>query len=87
MIRSQGETAVFWSDLIPMTPHVQFPWIMAFDLYPEQTLMHKKRLIPQAAREGWICVFHHDPVIPIGKIVEENGKYEVRPQGSGRVGV
>jgi glyoxylase-like metal-dependent hydrolase (beta-lactamase superfamily II) len=81
-IRSRGETAVFWSDLIPMTHHVQFPWIMAFDLFPEETLRHKKQLIPQAAREGWMCIFHHDPVIPIGRIVEENGKYKVRPQGS-----
>jgi len=81
-VRSRGETAVFWSDLVPMTPHVQFPWIMAFDLYPEQTLMHKKRLIPQAAREGWLCVFHHDPEMPVGKIVEEDGKYIVRLQTS-----
>ncbi|RMG56297.1 MAG: MBL fold metallo-hydrolase [Acidobacteria bacterium] len=76
-VRSRGETAVFWSDLVPMTPHVQFPWIMAFDLYPEQTLMHKKRLIPQAAREGWFCVFHHDPEIPVGRIIEEDGQYRV----------
>lgn len=77
-IRSRGETAVFWSDLVPMTHHVQFPWIMAFDLFPEETLRHKKQLIPQAAREDWVCIFHHDPVIPIGKIVEENGKYRVK---------
>ncbi len=76
-VRSRGETAVFWSDLVPMTPHVQFPWIMAFDLYPEQTLMHKKRLIPQAAREGWLCVFHHDPEIPVGRIIEVDEQYKV----------
>jgi glyoxylase-like metal-dependent hydrolase (beta-lactamase superfamily II) len=81
-IRSRGETAVFWSDLVPMTAHVPFPWIMAFDLYPEETLRHKKQLIPQAAREGWICIFHHDPQIPIGAIVQENGNYVVSRQPS-----
>jgi glyoxylase-like metal-dependent hydrolase (beta-lactamase superfamily II) len=79
-VRSRGETAVFWSDLIPMAAHVPFPWIMAFDLYPEQTLMQKKRLVPQAAREQWLCVFHHDPDIPVARIVEENGKFVVRSE-------
>lgn len=81
-IRSQGETAVFWSDLVPTTHHVPLPWIMAFDLFPEETLRHKKQLLPQAAREGWMCFFYHDPIIPVGKIVQDNGKYTVRPQGS-----
>lgn len=82
LIESGGRSAIFWSDLIPMTPHVQLPWIMAFDLYPEQTLLHKKRLIPQAAREGWLCVFHHDATVPVGTIVEKDGKYIVQPRTS-----
>jgi glyoxylase-like metal-dependent hydrolase (beta-lactamase superfamily II) len=77
-VRSGSETAVFWSDLIPLRPHVQLPWIMAFDLYPEETLEHKKQLVPQAVREGWLCVFHHDPEVPVGRIVEEQGKFVVR---------
>ncbi len=77
------ETAVFWSDLIPMTPHVQKPWIAALDHYPLETLEQKNRLLPQAARERWVCVFYHDPQIPVGRIVESEGRFRVLPLHGG----
>jgi len=30
--------------------------------------------LPQAAREGWVCLFYHDPDVPLCKLIEENGK-------------
>lgn len=71
-----GERAVFWADLVPTAAHVPFPWIMGYDLYPMTTLENKKRWLPQAAREGWLCVFEHDPELPLGRLVEERpGRY------------
>jgi hypothetical protein len=53
---------------------------MAFDLYPVDLILNKKRLTDQAAREGWLCVFVHDPDVPWGKIVDDvNGKRRVHP--------
>jgi glyoxylase-like metal-dependent hydrolase (beta-lactamase superfamily II) len=71
----QGSHTLFgFADLVPMRAHVPFAWIMGFDLYPVETLAAKKKLIPQAAREGWTCLFYHDPDQPLGRIVEEDGK-------------
>lgn len=77
-IESEGKTAFFFSDALPTTAHVPVPWIMAFDLYPVELIQHKKRLTDQAVREGWLCVFVHDPNIPWGRIVDEaSGKRRV----------
>jgi len=78
-IRSGGETAVFWSDLVPLTHNVSLPWIAALDQYPLETLEQKKRLIPQAARENWLCIFYHDQEVPVGRIMESGGKFKVIP--------
>ena len=63
-----------FADLVPMKAHVSYPWIMGYDLFPVETLAAKKKLLPQAAREGWTCVFYHDPDEPICRLVEEQGK-------------
>ncbi len=78
-IDSQGETAIFFADIIPMTAHLPFAWVMGYDLYPVELLEQKKRLIPQAAREEWLCVFEHDANMPMGRIVAQGDKYQVAP--------
>jgi glyoxylase-like metal-dependent hydrolase (beta-lactamase superfamily II) len=54
-------TLLFCCDLVPTTSHIPFPYIMGYDLRPLVTLEEKKRLLPQAEREGWILFFEHDP--------------------------
>ena len=72
----QGSQTLFgFADLVPMRAHVPFAWIMGFDLYPVETLAAKKKLIPQAARENWTCLFYHDPDQALGRVIEENGKF------------
>jgi glyoxylase-like metal-dependent hydrolase (beta-lactamase superfamily II) len=73
-LTSGGRTLFGFADLVPTTAHVPFAWIMGYDLFPTETLEAKKKLLPQAAREGWVCLFYHDPDRPLCKIVEENGK-------------
>jgi glyoxylase-like metal-dependent hydrolase (beta-lactamase superfamily II) len=73
-LQSGGQTMFGFADLVPMKAHVAYPWIMGYDLFPTETLETKKKLLPQAAREGWACLFYHDPDQPLCKLVEENGK-------------
>ena len=37
-----------------------------------KSMAEKKRWIPQIADGDWVCVFEHDPVHPLGVIVEES---------------
>ena len=60
-----GQTIFGFADLVPMRAHVSYPWIMGYDLFPLETLEAKKRLLPQAAREQWLCFFYHDPDAPL----------------------
>jgi glyoxylase-like metal-dependent hydrolase (beta-lactamase superfamily II) len=69
-----GRTLYGFADLVPTRAHVPLPWIMGYDLYPVETLEAKRRLLPQAAREGWLCLFYHDPDAPLCRLVEEDGK-------------
>jgi glyoxylase-like metal-dependent hydrolase (beta-lactamase superfamily II) len=84
-VESRGERACFVSDLIPTSAHLQYPWIMAFDLYPLETLANKKRLIPELVRDNVIVVFPHDAAMPWARLVEREGKIVALPVGgSGR---
>src|SRR5689334_5085913 len=66
-----GKMMFGFADLIPMRAHVRFPWIMGYDLYPVETLEAKKRLIPQAAKEGWLCLFYHETHEAVCRLVED----------------
>ena len=73
-LEQNGRTLFGFADLVPTRAHVPFAWIMGYDLYPVETLEAKKRLLPQAAREDWLCLFYHDPELPLCRVIEEDGK-------------
>ena len=72
-----GQTMFGFADLVPMRAHVRLPWIMGYDLYPVETLDAKKKLLPQASREQWICMFYHDPDEPLCRL--QQGEKEFSP--------
>ena len=69
-----GRTLYGFADLVPTRAHLPLAWVMGYDLYPVETLEAKRRLLPVAAREGWLCLFYHDPEAPLARIVEEDGR-------------
>ncbi len=73
-LERDGQTLFGFADIVPTRAHVQFAWIMGYDLYPVETLATKKRLLPQAAREAWSCLFYHDPDEPLCRLTDEEGK-------------
>ena len=74
-----GRTMFGFADLIPMRAHVRLPWIMGYDLYPVETLESKKRLLPQAVHEKWLCLLYHDPDAPLFQLEEQEGKIVPKP--------
>lgn len=80
LLRSEGRTGLYLADCVPTTHHLPLPWIMAYDLYPTQTLETKRRVLPQAAREGWTLFFEHDPDVAAATIaLDAKGRFEVHP--------
>ncbi|MCI0656078.1 MAG: MBL fold metallo-hydrolase, partial [Acidobacteria bacterium] len=74
LLRGGGVTALFPSDLIPTVAHLPIPYIMGYDVLPLTTLETKKRVFPQALREGWRLLLVHEPATPIGILREDQGK-------------
>jgi len=83
LISSQGEAAFYPGDLVPMSAHVPYPYIMGYDLYPMETLRVKKEILPRAFDEGWLLILEHDPVVRLGKLEEGRGGFVARRQQPG----
>ena len=75
-----GEQGVCWADLVPTASHLPYAWVMGYDLYPLDTMANKKRWLPRAAEEGWLCVFGHDPETPLARLRESRpGRFAAEP--------
>lgn len=84
VLKSGGKTACYISDLIPTTAHIDLTWVMAFDLFPLQTIESRKRYYAQAIPEKWLTMFTHDPNVPWAYVEkDEVGKMLARSVGTG----
>jgi|HubBroStandDraft_1064217.scaffolds.fasta_scaffold04687_2 glyoxylase-like metal-dependent hydrolase (beta-lactamase superfamily II) len=60
--------ACYISDLIPTSNHLDVTWVMAFDLYPLETIESRKKYYAWAIPERWLTVFTHDDATPWGYV-------------------
>ena len=65
---SGGHTFCFLSDLVPTTAHVQPTWVMAFDLYPLETIENRFKWLGKAQEGNWTCGFAHDHAVDFARI-------------------
>jgi len=79
LLTGGGKTLAFVADLIPTRHHIPLPWIMAYDLYPLQTLETKRRWIPRILTGRWVVVFGQDPDFAAATLHEHGGKIEIEP--------
>jgi len=80
IVKSGGKTACYISDLIPTSAHLDLAWVMAFDLFPLQTIESRKAYYAQAIPEKWLTVFTHDPNGPWAYVEkDESGKMVAKP--------
>jgi glyoxylase-like metal-dependent hydrolase (beta-lactamase superfamily II) len=83
VIESGGETAAFISDLAFFRWHLErLPWVAAYDLDPMTTIATKRRWQPWLAERQAAVVFQHDPQVAVGTLIEQEGRYQVRPLDS-----
>jgi glyoxylase-like metal-dependent hydrolase (beta-lactamase superfamily II) len=80
LVESQGKVACFTGDLVPTTAHLDPTWVMAFDLYPLETIENRKRLYAEAIPGEWLLVFTHDHKTPMAYVRRnEEGKLAAVP--------
>jgi glyoxylase-like metal-dependent hydrolase (beta-lactamase superfamily II) len=77
LLNGGGKSLAFVADLLPTRHHIPLPWIMAYDLYPMQTLETKRKWLPRFINEGWMVVFAHDPDIAAATLHDRDGKIEI----------
>ena len=78
-ISGGGKHLAFVADLFPTRHHISLPWIMAYDLYPLQTLETKRQWIPRLVTQQTIVVFGHDPDVPAARLHAHGDKIELEP--------
>ena len=79
IVAGGGKTACYISDLIPTSWHLDLTWVMAFDLFPLDTIQSKKKYYERALAEKWLTVFTHDDKTPWGHVEKgEKGRLVVR---------
>ena len=64
---------------MPTTAHVDVPWIMAYDLYPMETLEFKRAFVREAIEREYLIFFEHDPQIAAGYIREKDRRLYIEP--------
>jgi glyoxylase-like metal-dependent hydrolase (beta-lactamase superfamily II) len=74
-----GKTIFFAADLVPTRHHLPLPWIMAYDLYPMQTLETKRKWVGEIVRQKWILALGHDPDHAAVTLHETGGRIEFEP--------
>ncbi len=81
IVSGGGKTACYISDLIPTSWHLDLTWVMAFDLFPLDTIQSKKKYYERALAERWLTVFTHDDKTPWGYVEKgEKGRLVVRQE-------
>jgi len=80
LLESGGKTSCYISDLIPTSAHLDLAWVMAYDLYPLETIENRKRFYSQALAQDWLVIFTHDHAIPWAYLrLDERGKILAQP--------
>jgi glyoxylase-like metal-dependent hydrolase (beta-lactamase superfamily II) len=71
ILESEGKTAAYVGDLCPMTGNMPSLWGLAYDAYPLETRLRKPAMLGQAADEGWIVVWCHDPDAAASRVARD----------------
>ena len=78
-IGSGGETAVYLADLIPLTAQIKANWVMAYDLYPVETVDFKEEFIEEAYNNHYLLLFEHSPRIKAAYLdKDDEGKFKLQ---------
>jgi glyoxylase-like metal-dependent hydrolase (beta-lactamase superfamily II) len=61
LINYKGKKILYMADLLPSVGHLPIPYVMAYDMFPLQTLTEKKLFLNEALEKEYVLYFEHDP--------------------------
>lgn len=61
-INYKGKTLVYMADLLPSVGHLPLPYVMAYDMFPLQTLTEKQAFLEEAVDNNYVLYLEHDPI-------------------------
>jgi len=76
VINADDKTLVFMADLAPTSAHVPVPWVMAYDMYPAETLKEKKEFLKLASENNWYLFMEHDAQNEVIQITAEDSRFK-----------
>lgn len=62
LINYKGNKILYMADLLPSVGHLPLPYVMAYDMFPLQTLAEKKTILDEAVENKYILFLEHDPI-------------------------
>lgn len=77
---------IYMADLVPMSHHVNVPWVMGYDMEPGTTTVYKEKFYERIMKDDLTMIFEHDMDTWGGKLeVDERGRYGLaQPQASSK---
>ena len=67
-ISYRDKTLIYMADLLPSAAHIPLPYVMAYDMFPLQTLTEKKAFLTEAVEKDYILYFEHDALNECGTL-------------------
>jgi len=80
VIKSENQTFVYCTDLIPTVHHLSLSYILAYDIQPLQTIIERQTLIEEALLNHYVLIFEHDKDNDcVTLIKQKDGKIKTMP--------
>ncbi len=81
LLESEGERAACLGDVLPTPDHLPLNYLTSFDLYPQDTVEAKRRLLDEAEQNNWLLVFGHGVEPVAGRLTRnEAGRLTLAPE-------
>ncbi len=62
LINYKDRQILYMADMLPSIGHIPLPYVMAYDMFPLQTMKEKKALFNEIVEKKYILFLEHDPV-------------------------
>lgn len=63
VIQYKDTKVVYLADVIPTSAHIPVPYVMGYDVRPLDTMQEKSQILQDAADQGHVLFFEHDPFV------------------------